>query len=119
VTLGIGAGCNLAGASVLRRITPFSDAMRIKKLAQARIPLWYFKDQTEEDCTRLIYLNLSAGQSEKDERCSGHEKIGAVAGGVIDQHEANKSGAIGLWPPRRKTVKFNRQDHGCSDASDD
>jgi hypothetical protein len=27
VTLGIGAGCNLAGASVLRRITPFSVAI--------------------------------------------------------------------------------------------
>jgi hypothetical protein len=75
VTLGIGAGCNLAGASVLRRITPFSDAMRIKKLVQARIPLWYFKDQTGEDCTRLIYLNSSAGQSEKDKGVLGTRKL--------------------------------------------
>jgi hypothetical protein len=49
--------------------------MRIKKLAQARIPLWYFKDQTGEDCTRLIYLNSSAGQSEKDEDVLGTRKL--------------------------------------------
>jgi hypothetical protein len=58
-----------------RRITSFSDEMRIKKLAQARIPLWCFKKQTGEDCIGLIYLNSSADQSEKDEGILGTEKM--------------------------------------------
>ena len=69
--------------------------MRIEKLEQARIPLWCFRNQTGEDCTRLIYLNSSAGQSEKDEGVLGTRKIGAIAGCVIGQHKANKAGAIG------------------------
>jgi hypothetical protein len=38
VTLGIGAGCNLAVVALLRRITSFSDTMHIKKLVQAKTP---------------------------------------------------------------------------------
>ena len=81
--------------SLLRRITSFSDAMRIKKLAQAQTPHWWHKNKTGKDCTRLIYLNSSAGQSEKDEGVLGTGKIGAIAGCVIGQHKANKAGAIG------------------------
>jgi hypothetical protein len=43
----------------------------------------------------LIYLNSSAGQSEKDEGGLGTGKIGAIVGCVIGQHEVNKAGAIG------------------------
>jgi hypothetical protein len=93
VTLGIGAGCNLAVVSLLRRITSFSDAMRIKKLAQAQTPHWCSKNTTGKDCTRLIYLNSSAGQSEEHEGVLGTGKIGAIVGCVIGQHEANKAGA--------------------------
>jgi hypothetical protein len=74
-TLGIGDGCNLAVASLLRRIKSLSDAMRIEKLEQARIPLWCFRNQTGEDYTRLIYLNSSAGQSEKNEGVLGTGKL--------------------------------------------
>jgi hypothetical protein len=49
--------------------------MRIEKLEQARIPLWCFRNQTGEDCTRLIYLNSSAGQSEKNEGVLGTGKL--------------------------------------------
>jgi hypothetical protein len=48
---------------------------------------------TGKDCTRLIYLNSSAGQSEKDKGVLGTGKIGAIVGCVIGQHEANKAGA--------------------------
>jgi hypothetical protein len=48
VTLGIGAGCNLAVVSLLRRITSFSDAMHIKKLAQAQTPHWCDKDKPKK-----------------------------------------------------------------------
>jgi hypothetical protein len=48
VTLGIGAGCNLAVVSLLRRITSFSDAMRIKKLAQAQTRTGVIKIKPEK-----------------------------------------------------------------------
>ena len=65
--------------------------MRIKKLAQAQTPHWWHKNKTGKDCTRLIYLNSSAGQS----GVVGTGKIGAIAGCMIGQHKANKAGAIG------------------------
>jgi hypothetical protein len=48
VTLGIGAGCNLAVVSLLRRITSFLDAMRIKELAQAQTPHRCEKNKPEK-----------------------------------------------------------------------
>lgn len=62
-------------ASLLRRITSFSDVIRIKKLAQAQTAHSCSKNQTGDDCTRLLYLNLSAGQSEKHESVLGKGEL--------------------------------------------